>query len=377
MILVVDDEPQIRKLTKRRLEVAGFEKIETAENGADALAKIPIIRPACVILDINMPVMDGLELLKRLRAEAETKDLPVLVVTARDSRDDRNEILRAGASNQISKPIDGAILVERVSGLIERKLLTDQLSQFHERLSHELSQAAQMQEDLMPAAATIQSFETRYGVRLASHFQPSSELGGDTWALQAINDHQFGIMMVDFSGHGVSAALNTVRLNAMMNRMDVCTGSPARYMQTINAEIADMLPLGQYCTMLYALVDINANTLTYAAAAAPPPMFGQRDGGTVLVGDGSGLPVGIRPNTEYQDLVVDFPEGSFLFLYSDALFETELGDAGPLGIDGVTSMVESHRRVEAEQALGGVILTFNERAPATLPDDLTAVWLSR
>ncbi len=375
-ILVVDDDEMIRLYLATYLQNAGFENIRFAENGAEALTSIAERLPACVVLDINMPVMDGHQALKKIRASEDLKDLPVLVVTGHDSRDERNEILRAGASNLISKPIDGDILVERVTNLVERELLFAQLSGFHARLSTELSYAAEMQSDLLPTQNQIDYIEAQYGVGLANHSKPSSELGGDSWALEVIDDSRFGLLIVDFSGHGVSAALNTFRLHTVMDRIDAPALSPAEYIEAINAEIAAVMPLGQYCTMLYAVVDIEHNRLTYSGAAAPPPIIGNLNDAKINTGDGSGLPVGIRPRSTYINHIVDFPKGSYLFLYSDALLETELDNDLALETDGIVKLVERCQNPSAAKSLADLLAIFYEQAPDPLPDDLTCIWLN-
>ncbi len=376
-VLVVDDDEIIRLYLATYLKNSGFENIRFAENGVEALESIEELRPACVVLDINMPVMDGHETLAKIRSTETLKTIPVLVVTGHDSRDERNNIMRAGASNLISKPIDGDILVERVTTLIERQLLFDQLTNFHTRLSTELSYAAEMQSDLLPKPKEVAEIESRYGVGLASHSRPSSELGGDSWSVEIRDENSFGILIADFSGHGVSAALNTFRLHTVMKRIDASQMSPAEYVAAINNEIAGVMPVGQYCTMLYAVVNTKENTLTYSAAASPSPVIGNTTSGEIETGDGSGLPVGIRAQSKYVDQVVDFPAGSFLFLYSDALLETELKDDEALELDGIVGLVKENLNKEAKRSLKGLLVEFYSRAPVPLPDDLTAIWLSR
>jgi phosphoserine phosphatase RsbU/P len=377
-ILVVDDDQSIRLLISAYLENSGFQNIHMAENGVEGLEKIKAARPACVILDIEMPEMDGYEVMRHLKGVSGLEDLPILVITGHDSREARNEIMREGASNIISKPIDCDLLVERVTNLVERKLVIGQLTEFHERLTSELTLAAEMQLGLMPQRTDVFKIEEQYGVRIASHYRPSSELGGDSWFLQALDEDRFGIMLVDFSGHGVSASLNTFRLHTVISRMGMCGSSPAEYIGAINTEMAAMLAVEQFCTILYALVDTKQNILTYSAAAAPSPIFGQFENPEVILGDGSGLPVGILPQTVYKDHVVSFPKDSFMFLYSDALFETERnGDLGPLETDGVVVLTEQHKSPHAGRALASLLSAFYDDAPDPLPDDLTAVWLSR
>ncbi|NQW02289.1 MAG: fused response regulator/phosphatase, partial [Rhodospirillales bacterium] len=325
----------------------------------------------------NMPVMDGIETLARLRRDEEYRELPVLVVTGHDDRDERNRILKAGASNHISKPIDGDILVERVRHLVETKRLHDQLSEFHARLTSELATAAKMQRAVVPTPADVQEIKDLYGVSLASQFIPTSELGGDYWTLQVIDDAVFGLMIADFTGHGISAALNTFRLDMLLSRLGVCRTSPAEYLQVINGELSDVMATDQFCTMLYALIDTKRNTLTYAAAGSPPPLSGAIDAGEVNIGDGSGLPLGVHAQATYENRNIAFPAGSYLFLYSDVLPETVCAETGALETSGVVALVEAHKKADAYAALDGLLSRFLEKAPDVLTDDLTAVWLSR
>ncbi len=376
-ILVVDDEKLIRLFVEALLKKSGFTVIAFAVNGVDALEMIPKVRPACVILDVNMPVMNGLETLARIRSAENSRDLPVLVVTAHDDRDERNNIMQAGASNLISKPINGDLLVERVTNLVERNLLIEQLSRFHERLTMELSVAATMQTSAVPTADDLVIIEQKYGVRLASLFKPSSELGGDYWSVQSIDPGRFAILTADFTGHGISAALNTFRLDMLLSRLGVCQSSPAEYMETINQELSAVMPVDQFCTMVYVVIDVINDLMIYSAAGAPPPLYGHVGSDEVITGDGSGFPLGIRAQTKYQNREVAFPEGSFLFMYSDALYETECEDIGVLEIEGVAALAAIHQNSDAALALNGVLSEFLEKAPDPLPDDLTAVWLSR
>lgn len=118
-ILVVDDEADIRALLSAALGRAGYEAA-TAGNGLEALDVIAASPPDLVILDVRMPRLDGLETLKRLRAEPATVRLPVIMLTTRAEAADRLEGLSHGAADYLAKPFDLAQLLERVKALIGR-----------------------------------------------------------------------------------------------------------------------------------------------------------------------------------------------------------------------------------------------------------------
>ena len=118
-VLVVDDEAMLADLLSQALRHEGWET-DTAKDGLDALAKAASFHPDVVILDVQMPRMDGLETLERLRAR--DPELPVLFLTARDAVADRVQGLRAGADDYVTKPFRLAELLARVRALLRRQV---------------------------------------------------------------------------------------------------------------------------------------------------------------------------------------------------------------------------------------------------------------
>jgi two-component system response regulator MprA len=116
-IMVVEDEEQIASFLRRGLTYEGYE-VETAADGAAALAKAREARPDLVVLDLMLPGMDGLEVCRRLRTAHSS--LPILILTARDSVSDRVQGLDAGSDDYMVKPFALAELLARVRALLRR-----------------------------------------------------------------------------------------------------------------------------------------------------------------------------------------------------------------------------------------------------------------
>jgi two-component system OmpR family response regulator len=115
-ILVADDDPNIRQLLVFALGKAGLDAIEAAD-GEAALAEVAARRPDLVVLDINMPRMDGLEVCRRLRAEGET---PILFLSSRDDEIDRVLGIELGADDYVVKPFSPREVVARVMAILRR-----------------------------------------------------------------------------------------------------------------------------------------------------------------------------------------------------------------------------------------------------------------
>jgi two-component system, cell cycle response regulator DivK len=119
LILVVEDNEQSRKLVRDVLRFKGYEIIE-AETGEDGVRLAQERRPSLVLMDIRLPGMDGIEALGRLRAEAETRSIPVLAMTASVMTEHRQKIMDAGFDAFQSKPINLKEFVAAVEQLLDR-----------------------------------------------------------------------------------------------------------------------------------------------------------------------------------------------------------------------------------------------------------------
>ncbi len=108
--LIIDDEPQIRRLLRTILEANGYRAVESA-TGADGIAQAAQRRPDVVLLDLGLPDLDGVEVLRRLR---EWTQVPVLILSVRDREDDKVAALDSGADDYLTKPFNTAELLARM-----------------------------------------------------------------------------------------------------------------------------------------------------------------------------------------------------------------------------------------------------------------------
>jgi len=112
-ILIAEDNPVNRELLRELLELRGYEVAEACD-GQEALRALEKSRPDLLLLDIGMPVMDGYETVRRIRADATLATLPVLAVTAYAMRGDEEKILATGFNGYLSKPIDSGALHQKL-----------------------------------------------------------------------------------------------------------------------------------------------------------------------------------------------------------------------------------------------------------------------
>jgi len=120
-ILVIEDNDRNRKLVKILLEANKYEVIE-ARTGEESLKYLQNDKPDLILLDIQLPNMDGLTLVKILRADEGTKDIPIIAVTAYAMKGDKERMLDAGCDAYVSKPIDTRELPVTVANLINSRM---------------------------------------------------------------------------------------------------------------------------------------------------------------------------------------------------------------------------------------------------------------
>jgi two-component system cell cycle response regulator len=125
-ILVAEDSLVVRALVCDQLEEEGYEVVE-AVDGESALTQIEVVKPDAILLDIEMPGLDGHQVLARLKADPDLRDIPVVFLTGRTSTDDMVAGLRAGAHDYLKKPFEPAELIARIGGAVRIKRLQDEL----------------------------------------------------------------------------------------------------------------------------------------------------------------------------------------------------------------------------------------------------------
>ncbi|BCU05405.1 hypothetical protein Atep_00820 [Allochromatium tepidum] len=118
IVLIVDDSPTETHILSTTLKKAGY-RVETACNGEEGVARARELRPDLILMDVIMPVLNGYQATRLLRRDAETADIPIIMVTTKDLQTDRTWGLRQGATDYLTKPVDHALLLERIRTLLE------------------------------------------------------------------------------------------------------------------------------------------------------------------------------------------------------------------------------------------------------------------
>ena len=195
LILVVDDVPDNVDILQMRLEAQGYEVV-TAGDGLEALEKVCALLPDLVLLDVMMPKLDGIETVKRLKADASLPFIPVILVTAKADASDVVAGLESGGDDYLTQPVDHAALSARVRAMLRIKALHDTVQDQAKRLEDQAAQLAMWNTTLEERVAAQLSEIERVG-RLKRFLAPQlAEMIVSTGDEGILESHRRDIVVV-------------------------------------------------------------------------------------------------------------------------------------------------------------------------------------
>lgn len=369
-VLIVGEQRVNRRILAQALSRDGFRHVFIAAGVEEAIALVGGRVPDLILVDIGGGVAPSM--CEDLRTVRGWRDAPIIASSAADRADDRAAAFAAGAADHIARPIDAVELIARARLHLRHRALLLDLSAYRRRAEEEMTLARRMQERLLPDPDRSAGWLAEMRIEFDQLFLPSSDLGGDIWGCRRIDARRALIHMVDFSGHGVGAALNTFRLHAVIQGMDL-DDDPAEFISAVNRRLCGLLPLGQFATMIAVVIDTRDDVCRYAAAGSTSPIFWNATRPALGTGDGTGLPLGLSPSEGYVTRELPFARGGRLLLYSDAAIEIPTSD-GVLDESGFIDLV-ARQRLEKPGVVQRLAVDLTALGP--IDDDLTLVLLRR
>jgi sigma-B regulation protein RsbU (phosphoserine phosphatase) len=332
-ILVVDDTPANLQVLTGMLKDRHY-KVRPVPGGKMALQAAGRDPPDLILLDINMPDMNGYEVCERLKADENLKGIPVIFISALTEPLDKVKAFANGGVDYITKPFQMDELHARVETHLKiRRLQVElektnaRLQSVNSRMSHDLKAAAKIQRTFLPRATPGIA-----GVEFAWNYQPCDELAGDGLNIIPLGDGKVGLYILDVSGHGVSSALLSVTLSRLLSPPSEPSSILVRDRNQLDrldvtrpAEVADLLnrlfpfdtATEQFATLMYGDLDVEAGNFRYVSAGHPGPLHLPAHGPPIIL-ETPGFPIGLAGEA-YCEQLIPLAAGDRLYLYSDGL----------------------------------------------------------
>ena len=326
-ILVVDDDLDILELLKMNLEPEGY-NVRTANDGESAVQSACMDPPDLILLDVMMPHKDGLQVIEELKDIEHTKNVPVILLTARGQTEDKVRGLDTGADDYITKPFDLREVTARVEAVLGRTrpikyinpLMHAMGDGFSEegvqRLAGHLQAAAAIQKKLLPEQApTLEGFD------IATLLQSSTSVSGDFYDFIPLSETQIGIVLGDVKGNGIPAALLMVMIRTALRLLCHEEESPAAILKRINDLVVRDTEADLFATMIYGILDTTTSTFTYSNGGHCYPFHRKntQEMATLKIG---GMLIGAFEEATFASETCSLSPGDTLLFYTDGITET-------------------------------------------------------
>jgi serine phosphatase RsbU (regulator of sigma subunit) len=390
-ILVVDDKEANVRLIEGMLRIAGYTAVSSTTNPNEVCELHETNRYSLILLDLQMPGMDGFQVMEGLKKIEADGYLPVLVITAQP--DHKLRALEAGAKDFVSKPFDLAELRARVHNILEVRLLHLETKSYsrsleetvreleasreiiriktleeRKKLEQELALAQETQESLLPRC--LPQFEN---FRIHAFNNPTRYVGGDFYDFLQLNSGEWMGVLADVSGKGMPAALLSSMVLGALSMEFRSNTRPQDVLHRVNQLLCEKSLPGQFVTLFLFLLSPDGAGQFISAGHNIAYLFRSATGKIEeLIPDSYFL--GMFDFASYQSRMLRLHKGDILVVYSDGLTDAENPQQEMFGEERLLEIIQREAPAGShavERTFLKAIEDFTQGTPQT--DDITFV----
>ena len=270
----------------------------------------------------------------------------------------------------------GPVVIAAVRDISDRKRIEHELRAANKRLRRDVEAAARLQQSLLPAREAPLD-----GINFAWLFEPCDRLAGDSFNYFRIDDQHVGIYLLDVSGHGVVAALQSVALTRVLAtapwQATVLRSieSPVTVVHELNRHFPIDPDTWQYFTFLCAIVDIPRREIRYVTAGHPGPVLVPTNGPPRTL-EACGFPIGLFADADYEEFVIPLGQGDRVYFCSDGITDAMNADEEIFGLDRFLTLLDTTHDQTLEASVDRVGAGVMAWSGASRPqDDLSVLAL--
>lgn len=381
-VLIVDDVEVNRDLLARRLQRLGH-TIGMAENGQQALDLARSESWDLIMLDVMMPVLDGIGALSALKADVATRDVPVIMISANTEIESVVRCIELGAEDYLPKPFDPVLLRARVGATLEKKRLRDRERARSLLMQKDLEVGARIQRDFLPDTLPVVE-----GYEMSARFEPAREVGGDFYDAFLLPSSEAVFVLGDVCDKGVGAALfmalfrSLIRAAAMSGRTTVDAESHAELVLRVVTFTNDYIArthgrANMFATLFVGILDQRSGTITYVNGGHESPRIVSASGGVRTLLGPTGPAVGMLPDMPFTTGMCQLTAGETLLVLTDGVTESRARSGELLG-DQATDTLLAIPDQSADALLERLMDAVHAHATgAAASDDITLFALKR
>ncbi len=286
------------------------------------------------LLDLTLPDSVGIDTFYELNKNA--PHVPIVVLTGLNDEKVGMEAMRAGAQDYLIKgEVNSDLLIRASRYAIERHRLEYKLSDALERLDREFEIIANVQNNLLPSEVPeIPGFD------VTTYYQPAEWAGGDYFDFLPVDSNTTGLLLADVSGRGAPAAVLMAMTRVIVHEEDDWA-HPRSVLTTLNEQLSANIPAGRFVTANYGVLNHQTQSFRFACAGHTPPIvYDQENNSARFLEVESRMPLGIKPDTEYEPSEITLQPGLTLILYTDGVTTAQNADGQAFGQTGLAEALE-------------------------------------
>ncbi len=379
-ILIVDDEADmellIRQKFRRQIRDKEFQFF-FSQNGVQAL-QVLAAQPGVdlVLSDINMPVMDGLTLLAKLKDAGDSRR--AVIVSAYGDMSNIRTAMNRGAVDFLTKPIEFEDMETTIHKSLAIVLQLRAAAEAKQRLSaieQELGLAARIQQSLLPE--TFPPFPDRTEFELHADMIPAKTVGGDLFDFFLLDSDHLAFVVGDVSGKGVPAAIFMAMTQTLLRGAARQRMSPGDCLDHVNQTLAANNPRSMFVTVFYGILDLRTGELQFANGGHNSPYIYSGEGKVrALHSRARGLMVGAVEDAPYQTETGTLAPGEAILVFTDGVTEANNADDELYGEERLERFLAEHASASPKQVIADLEACVNEfAAGAPQADDITMLAL--
>lgn len=326
-VLLIDDQIMVSEAVRRMLAGEPDIAFHYCQDPTKSIQMACDISPTVILLDLVMPQIDGLTLLKFFRANEKTRDIPTIVLSTKEEPVTKAEAFSLGANDYLVKLPDKIELIARIryhsNGYIlrlQRNEAYEALLASQKALTNELNQAAEYVRSLLPPPLNGD-------IKTDWLFIPSTSLGGDSFGYHWIDDDHFAMYLLDVCGHGVGAALLSISaINALRSESLPAEDfrDPGQVLATLNDVYQMEKHNNMFFTIWYGVYNQRQRDLVFANGGHPPAIAitgSSSEATEAVLLNSEGVAIGAMPGIEYPNASFKLRPFTKLYIYSDGAYE--------------------------------------------------------
>lgn len=378
-VLLIDDQALIAQAVHQMIENQPDIHLHFCRDPAKAFEMANEVKPTVILQDLIMPDIDGLVLVKYLRANPLTHDIPLIVLSSKEDPKIKAEAFALGANDYMVKLPDKAEFIARIRyhsaayiRLLERNQAFKSLEESQKILNAELAEAASYVRSVLPAPLDGK-------IKVSWRFIPSTQLGGDAFGYNWLDQDHFSIYLLDVCGHGVGAALLSITLMNVIRSLTLQNTDffdPQQVLTSLNENFLMENHHDMFFTMWYGIYNKSNREINYSCGGHPPGIVvrkkndGKREAIELKT---PGLAIGAMSGSQFQNRTFQIQPGDILYLFSDGVYELAKANGAILELKEFEDILTAAEEKDVQELDRIQKYSQSLNGPGPFPDDFSIV----